>query len=50
MMATAVTKSFNEPGTRAPSSASTPSANAMSVAEGIAQPRSATASPRLITA
>ncbi len=38
-MATALRKIFSETGTRAPRSASTPSAKAMSVAAGIAQPR-----------
>jgi len=39
MMASATRKTLSEAGTRRPSSASTPSAKAMSVAEGIAQPR-----------
>ena len=39
MMASAVRKTFSEAGTRLPSSDSTPSAKAMSVAVGIAQPR-----------
>ena len=38
MMAMAVSSSFSDAGTRLPSSASTPSAKAMSVAAGIAQP------------
>ena len=41
MMASAVRKTFSDAGTRLPSSDSTPSAKAMSVAVGIAQPRSA---------
>ena len=39
--------SFIPVGTREPSRLRTPSAKAMSVAAGIAQPRIATASPRL---
>ena len=39
-MARAVRNTFSDTGTRDPSSASTPSAKAMSVAAGIAQPRS----------
>lgn len=42
--ASAVRKTFSPVGTRLPSSASIPSANAMSVAHGIAQPCSATGS------
>ena len=41
MMARAVRKSLSELGTRRPSSASTPSENAISVADGIAQPEAA---------
>ena len=41
MMAKAVRKTFSEAGTRLPSSDKTPSAKAMSVAVGIAQPDSA---------
>jgi hypothetical protein len=48
MMATAVKKIFSEGGTRLPSSTRMPSANAISVAAGIAQPRNATASPQLM--
>ena len=47
MIATAVRNTFSEAGTREPSSIRMPSAKAMSVAVGMAQPRSATASPRL---
>ena len=39
MMASAVRKILSETGTREPNRARTPSANAMSVAVGIAQPR-----------
>ncbi|MNO01157.1 hypothetical protein D3C81_2212290 [compost metagenome] len=38
MIARVIKNSFSDIGTRLPSSASTPSANAMSVAVGIAQP------------
>ncbi|MDF2598949.1 MAG: hypothetical protein K0Q54_1772 [Methylobacterium brachiatum] len=48
-MATALRKIFSETGTRLPSSARTPSAKAMSVAAGIAQPRRVPA-PRLAAA
>ncbi len=50
MMATAVRNTFSDAGTREPSSMTMPSAKAMSVAAGIAQPRSAAASPALISA
>ncbi len=46
-MATAVRNTRNDSGTRLPTTRSTASENAMSVAHGIAQPRAATASPRL---
>ena len=46
MIATAVRNTFSDAGTREPSSIRMPSANAMSVAVGIAQPRSATGSAR----
>ena len=48
MMATAVRKIFSATGTRLPSRIRMPSANAMSVAAGMAQPRSATGSPQLM--
>ena len=47
MMATAVRKTLSEGGTREPSSMTMPRAKAMSVAAGMAQPRSAVASPAL---
>ena len=47
MIASAARKTFSEVGTRGPSSESTPSAKAMSVAVGIAQPRSVAGSPAL---
>ena len=50
MIASESRNSFKLRGTREPSSASTPSAKAMSVAAGIAQPRSATGSEKLISA
>ena len=50
MIATAVRKTFSEAGTRLPSSMTMPIAKAMSVAAGIAQPCSATGSPRLMPA
>jgi hypothetical protein len=49
-MASASRKTLRPIGTRAPSSDSTPTAKAMSVAAGIAQPRSATGSVRLQSA
>ena len=49
MMASAVRKTFSEAGTRLPRSDSTPSAKAMSVAVGIAQPGSASGLARLMT-
>ncbi len=48
MMASASRKIFSEAGMRGPSSASTPTAKAMSVAVGIAQPLSAAGSPVLM--
>ena len=50
MMASAKRKIFSGAGMRGPSSASTPTAKAMSVAAGMAQPRRATASPQLSAA
>ena len=47
MMASAVRNTLSEVGTRGPSSDSTPSAKAMSVAVGMAQPRMVAASPQL---
>ena len=47
-MASASRNSLSELGTLGPSSASTPTAKAMSVADGMAQPLSATALPALI--
>ncbi len=46
-MASVVRNTFKASGTRLPSAASTPSEKAMSVAAGIAQPRSATGSLQL---
>jgi hypothetical protein len=46
-IANAVRKIFNSRGTRLPSIARMPSENAMSVAAGIANPRSTAASPRV---
>jgi hypothetical protein len=47
MIASAVRNTSSETGTRGPSSDSTPGAKAMSVAEGMAQPRSFVGSPQL---
>ena len=47
-MASASRKILSDEGTRGPSSASTPTAKAISVADGMAQPLSATGSPALI--
>ena len=47
-IASAVRNIFNVTGTREPSKAKIPSAKAMSVPVGMAQPRSASGSPQLI--
>jgi hypothetical protein len=47
MIASAARNTLSEAGTREPSSDSTPSAKAMSVAVGMAQPRIASTSPWL---
>ena len=50
MIASANRKVFSEAGTLRPSMAQTPSAKAMSVAAGMAQPRNAWASPQFTAA
>lgn len=48
MIAKVIRNSFSDTGTRLPSRASTPRANAMSVAVGIAQPATAAGLSRLM--